>query len=174
MPVVTEDWQVYALIFLVQAASAGVTPAVQATIPDVLPDDKVCTNIFSLLRLTEDLEQLLRPVPAAALLTVVSLPELFGGTVLGFIGSALLVATAALPASAPTGPDHFRASATKGVRIPLPRRACGGQCWPRVLCPASPTGWMTARSCWRVPGHGRRSGADAPDAGTTGADDPLG
>lgn len=52
LPVVTEDWQVYALIFLLQVASLGGTPAVQATIPDVLPGEKVDTNTLSLLRLT--------------------------------------------------------------------------------------------------------------------------
>ena len=119
LPFVTEIWQVYALIFLLQAASAGFTPAFQATIPDVLPDEQDYTKALSLMRLTEDLEQLLSPMLAAALLTVVSFPVLFGGTVLGFVGSALLVATVALPARAPTPSGHFWASATKGVRIYL-------------------------------------------------------
>jgi predicted MFS family arabinose efflux permease len=35
MPVVTEVWQVYALIVLINACSAGFTPTLQATIPDV-------------------------------------------------------------------------------------------------------------------------------------------
>ena len=41
---VTEILQVYALIFLLQVAPAGFAPAFQATIPDVLPDEKNCTN----------------------------------------------------------------------------------------------------------------------------------
>lgn len=116
---VTEVWQVYALIFLLQSASAGFTPAFQATIPDVLPDEKDYPKALSLMRLTEDLEQLLSPMLAALLLTVVSFPILFAGTVLGFAGSALLVATVALPARAPTPPGHFWASTTKGIRIYL-------------------------------------------------------
>ena len=40
LPFVTEVWQVYVLIFLLQAASAGFTPTFQATIPDVLPDEE--------------------------------------------------------------------------------------------------------------------------------------
>ncbi len=119
LPFVTEVWQIYALIFLLQAASAGFTPAFQATIPDVLPDEKDYTNALSLLRLTEDLEQLLSPILAAVLLTMVSFPVLFGGTVLGFVGSALLIATVALPARAPAPRGHFWASTTKGVRIYL-------------------------------------------------------
>ena len=119
LPFVTEIWQVYVLIFLLQAASAGFTPAFQATIPDVLPGEQDYTKALSLMRLTEDLEQLLSPMLAAALLTVVSFPVLFGGTVLGFVGSALLVATVVLPARAPAPPGHFWASTTKGIRIYL-------------------------------------------------------
>ena len=119
LPFVTEVWQVYVLIFLLQAASAGFTPAFQATIPDVLPDEKDYTNALSLLRLTEDLEQLLSPMLAALLLTVVSFPVLFGGTVLGFVGSALLVMTVTLPVRTPADTVSFWASTTKGVRIYL-------------------------------------------------------
>ena len=119
LPFVTEIWQVYVLIFVLQAASAGFTPAFQATIPEVLPVERDYTNALSLMRLTEDLEQLLSPVLAAALLTVVSFPVLFGGTVLGFAGSAMLVMTVALPARAPAGAGNFWAATTKGLRIYL-------------------------------------------------------
>ncbi len=119
LPLVTEVWQVYVLIFLLQAASAGFTPAFQATIPDVLPEEKDYTNALSLMRLTEDLEQLVSPMLAAALLTVVSFPVLFGGTVAGFVASALLVATVALPARAVGAPQGFWAGVTKGARIYL-------------------------------------------------------
>ncbi len=119
LPFVTEVWQIYLLIFLLQAASAGFTPAFQATIPDVLPDERDYTNALSLMRLTEDMEQLVSPMLAAALLTVVSFPVLFGGTVLGFAGSALLVLTVALPARTPAPPGRFWASTTKGLRLYL-------------------------------------------------------
>jgi hypothetical protein len=39
------------LIFLLQAASAGFTPTFQATIPDILPDEKDYTRALSLSRL---------------------------------------------------------------------------------------------------------------------------
>ena len=119
LPFVTEVWQIYALIFLLQAASAGFTPAFQATIPDVLPDERDYTNALSLMRLTEDMEQLLSPMLAAALLTVVSFPVLFGGTVAGFVVSALLVVTVALPVQSTAEPGQFWASTTKGIRIYL-------------------------------------------------------
>lgn len=117
LPFVTEVWQVYVLIFLLQAASAGFTPAFQAVIPDVLKDEEDYTNALSLLRLTEDMEQLASPMIAALLLTVVSFPVLFAGTVVGFIASALLVLTARLPRRARGEPGHFWTDVTKGVRI---------------------------------------------------------
>ena len=40
LPFVSQAWQVYVLIFVLQAASAAFTPTFQATIPDVLPDEK--------------------------------------------------------------------------------------------------------------------------------------
>lgn len=119
MPFVTEVWQIYVLIFFLQAASAGFTPAFQATIPDVLPDERDYTNALSLMRLTEDMEQLLSPMLAAALLTVVSFPVLFGGTVAGFVASALLVLTVTLPARAPADQAGFWVATTKGARIYL-------------------------------------------------------
>ena len=49
LPLVTEVWQVYVLIFVLQSASAGFTPTFQATIPDVLPKEAVrlCELFFS-------------------------------------------------------------------------------------------------------------------------------
>lgn len=117
LPFVSEVWQVYVLIFALQSASAGFTPAFQAVIPDVLKDEREYTNALSLLRLAEDLEQLASPMIAAALLTVVSFPVLFAGTVLGFAGSALLVVTARLPARARGAAGRFWADVTRGIRI---------------------------------------------------------
>jgi MFS family permease len=39
LPFVDAVWQVYTLIFMINACSAGFTPLFQATIPDVLPDE---------------------------------------------------------------------------------------------------------------------------------------
>lgn len=119
LPFVAEVWQIYALIFLLQAASAGHTPAFQATIPDVLPDEEDYTNALSLSRLAYDLESLLSPMLAAALLTVVSFSALFGGTVVGFIASALLILSVTLPRRQPAEPRDIRSRLTRGGRIYL-------------------------------------------------------
>jgi H+ antiporter protein len=97
LPFITEVWQIYALIFLLQSASAAFTPTFQATIPDVLPDEKDYTRALSLSRLAYDLESLLSPALAAALLTAISFHWLFGGTVVGFLCSAALVLSVRLP-----------------------------------------------------------------------------
>jgi MFS family permease len=120
LPWVTEVWQVYVLIFLLQSASAAFTPTVQATIPDVLPDEKDYTRALSLSRLAYDLESLLSPVVAAALLTIISFHWLFGGTVVGFLVSAALVLSVCLPAPAPS--HHVGGvydKTTRGTRIYL-------------------------------------------------------
>lgn len=84
LPFVTQIWEIYVLIFVLQSASAAFTPTFQATIPDVLPEESAYTKALSLSRLAYDLESLVSPMLAALLLTVVSYHSLFGGTVLGF------------------------------------------------------------------------------------------
>ena len=120
LPFVSEVWQIYALIFVLQSASATFTPAFQATIPDVLPDEGDYTRALSLSRLAYDLENLLSPALAALLLTLVSYSWLFVGTVLGFVISGGLVLLAAVP---PLGKDArqrpFRERLTRGIRIYL-------------------------------------------------------
>ncbi|MFE7095301.1 MFS transporter [Streptomyces erythrochromogenes] len=101
LPLVTEVWQIHVLIFLLQAASAAFTPAFQATIPAVLPDEQDYTRALSMSRIAYDLESLFSPVLAAALLTVVSYDRLFAGTVIGFLASAALVTATAVPRPAP-------------------------------------------------------------------------
>lgn len=91
LPFVTQTWQIYILIFLLQSASAAFTPTFQATIPDVLPKEADYTRALSLSRLAYDLESVASPMLAALLLTVVSFHSLFWGTMVGFLASAALV-----------------------------------------------------------------------------------
>jgi len=80
-----------------QSASATFTPAFQSLIPSVLPDTRDYTRALSLARLAYDLEALVSPIIAAALLTVVTYNNLFLGTALGFASSAVLVLITTLP-----------------------------------------------------------------------------
>lgn len=99
LPFVDQVWQVYALIFVLQSASAGFTPTFQATIPDVLPEEKDYTRALSLSRLAYDMESLTSPMLAVALLTVINFHWLFAYTAVGFAASALLVLATVLPAA---------------------------------------------------------------------------
>ena len=118
LPFIDSIWQIYGLIFVLQAASATFTPAFQATIPDILPDERDYTRALSLSRLAYDLENLLSPALAGLLLIFISYHWLFGGTVVGFIGSALLVLAAPIPAIKPqTKVRPFLDRLTRGIRI---------------------------------------------------------
>jgi MFS family permease len=101
LPFVTEVWQVYLLIFLLNACSAGFTPTFQATIPDVLPDEAQYTRALSLSRLAYDLENLLSPTLAAMALVVLSYDALFAANAVAFLISALMVFSVRLPSPKP-------------------------------------------------------------------------
>ncbi len=119
LPFVTEVWQVYVLIFVLQSASAGFTPTFQATIPDVLPEEDRYTRALSLSRLAYDLESLLSPMLAALVLAFVSYDALFLGTVAGFLASAALVVSVLLPSPKPTASRGIYDRTTRGSRIYL-------------------------------------------------------
>ena len=117
LPFVTEVWQIYVLIFVLQSASAAFTPTFQATIPDILPDEYDYTRALSLSRLAYDLESVASPMLAAALLTVISFHNLFAGTVIGFLASAALVGTVLLPKAKKTPRRSIYERTTRGMRI---------------------------------------------------------
>lgn len=119
LPFVTEVWQTYLLIFLLQSASAAFTPTFQATIPDVLPEEERYTRALSLSRLAYDLENIVSPTLAALLLAVVSYNSLFLGTVVGFAASAALVVSVLLPNPKPSEPRGVYDRTTRGIRIYL-------------------------------------------------------
>lgn len=122
LPFVGEVWQVYLLVFVLQAASATFTPTFQSVVPDVLTDEDDYTSALSLSRLAHDLESVLSPMLAAALLIVVPSPTLFLGTAVGFSGSALLVASTVLPKRArhdrpAAAPSPFGTRVGEGFRL---------------------------------------------------------
>ncbi|MDN3520008.1 MFS transporter [Halomonas ramblicola] len=120
LPFVTEVWQVYVLIFLLNAGSAGFTPVFQATIPDILEDEGQYTRALSLSRLAYDLENLLSPLTAAALLVVMGFDVLFLLNALAFLLSAALVVSVTLPSPRPVAdaPGVWR-RVSHGMRIYL-------------------------------------------------------
>ena len=119
LPFVEDVWQVFALVFVLQSASATFTPAFQALIPDVLTKEADYTRGLSLSRLAYDLESLLSPALAGALLLVIGYSDLFLGTVAGFAVSAALIVMARPPPRAGTKDRPFGERLTRGIRIYL-------------------------------------------------------
>ena len=108
------------LIFVLQAASAVFTPTIQATIPDVLPQEKNYTKALSLSCLAYDMESLVSPMLSSALFTAISFHDLFIGTVVGFLASAALVE-----------PEELPVRTRHGLRQrSLKKAACGHQSRP--------------------------------------------
>jgi MFS family permease len=117
LPFVSEPWQIYSLMAVLYVASAAFTPAFQAMIPDVLTDEREYTKALSLSRLAADLESVASPVLAALLLAVISFHQLFTGTAVGFVLSALLVLFAVLPATRNAAPKPFIRRLTGGLNL---------------------------------------------------------
>lgn len=118
LPFIDQVWQIYALIAVLQTASAAFTPTYQAVIPDILPDERDYTRALSAAQLAATMETLLSPMLAAAALAVISFHWLFVGTAIGFVVSAVLVVTTRIP---DTGADStaagFAERITVGMRI---------------------------------------------------------
>lgn len=101
MPLVGEVWQVFVLVFLLNAASAAFTPTFQATIPDILTEEGRYTRALSLSRLAYDLEKLTSPALTALALMLVGFDWLFVANGAAFLISAGLVLSVRLPKAGP-------------------------------------------------------------------------
>lgn len=97
LPLVTSVWQIYVLVFILQAASAVFTPTFQSLLPEVLPDREEYTHALSWSRLASDFEAVLSPLLAAALLVVVSRDTVYDISALCLVASAALILTSAIP-----------------------------------------------------------------------------
>lgn len=97
LPFVDQLWQVYVLMFAINACSAAFTPLYQATLPKVLTDKEDYTRALSYSRIAYDLEQILSPIISALLLTIISFRHLFWLDAITFIVSAVLLAFCVIP-----------------------------------------------------------------------------
>lgn len=122
LPFVSSIEQIYLLIFLINACSAAYTPIFQATIPDIIPEEKTYTEALSLSRLAYDLENLLSPLLAATALLFISYNSLFVTNTITFFIAALLIINCRFPSplhkrlSASVGSKNFAQTATQGIR----------------------------------------------------------
>ncbi|MBD0023970.1 MFS transporter [Gordonia pseudamarae] len=143
LPLVTDVWQIYVLVFALQTASATFTPVFTATIPAVLDDRDDYTGAVAASRIAYDLEALASPALAAALLFVVAPPGLFLIAATGFAASALLVGSVrgplrgTAPPAAPDTPAPFHRRATSGLRIMLSQSTFRGLIAINLCCAAA-------------------------------------
>ena len=119
LPFVDGITAAYLLIFVLQAASALFTPTYQAMLPRVLTSEKDYTGALALARLSYDLEALVSPSLAGLLLLVTPSSMLFLGTGIGFVASAALILSVALPRPAVTDTGRGRGSVTRGIKLML-------------------------------------------------------
>lgn len=116
LPFVTEVWQIYVLVGVLQAASAAFTPTFQAVIPDIVTEESQYTRALSASQVASTMESLLSPVLAAVALTFMTFNWLFVGTAIGFIVSAGLVLSTRIPNASPSGQTRVWDRISSGSR----------------------------------------------------------
>lgn len=100
-PFITAVWQIYLLIFLINAATAFFTPTFEASIPEVVGNAQY-VKALSLSRVAVDTEAVAAPAIAGLLVALVGLRWVFWFDALTYLISALLVAFTAVPYVATT------------------------------------------------------------------------
>ncbi|MDI3243204.1 MFS transporter [Arthrobacter sp. AL08] len=116
LPFVTEVWQIYVLIGLLQSASAAFTPTFQAVIPDLVTDKAAYTRALSASQVAYTMESLLSPVLAAVALSFMTFNWLFLGTSVGFIVSSVLVLSTRIPNAQPSAHAKAWDRAAAGIK----------------------------------------------------------
>lgn len=95
-PFITEVWQIYAMIFAINAATAFFTPTYEASIPRVVGEAHY-VQALSLSRVAVDVEAVASPLIAGLLISVMGLRWVFWFDAATYLVSAGLVAMAVLP-----------------------------------------------------------------------------
>src|SRR5207302_10474817 len=95
-PVVTSVWQIYVLIFAINAVTAFFTPTFESSIPEVVGGEQY-VKALSLSRVATDVEAVAAPALAGLLVALLGLRWVFWFDAFTFLVSASLVAIAAMP-----------------------------------------------------------------------------
>ena len=122
-PFITAVWQVYALVFAINAVTAFFTPAYDASIPDVVGKDDY-VGAVSLSRVAVDVENVAAPALAGLLVAFVGVRWVFWFDAATYLASAALVIATVFPARTPQATPAFSAraflkEATHGTRVLL-------------------------------------------------------
>lgn len=121
-PFVQTVWQVYLMIFLINAATAFFTPTYDSTIPVVVGREHY-VRALSLSRIAVDMEAVLGPAIAGLLVSLWGLNWLFWFDAITYLASAILVSASVLPYVSKSSIQFsfrtFLAELTFGIRILL-------------------------------------------------------
>lgn len=121
-PFITAVWQIYALIFAINAVTAFFTPTFEAGIPEIVGNERY-VQALSISRVAVDVEAVAAPALAGLLVALVGLRWVFWFDALTYLVSALLVGLAAVPPVAnsekPLSLRVFLAEITHGTRVLL-------------------------------------------------------
>lgn len=94
---VSAIWQIYIIIFCLQALSAGFTPIYQSVISDILTEDSLFIKGSSLSRIAYNLENILSPTIAILILAFIDYTSFFIVNAICFGVSALLILVTYFP-----------------------------------------------------------------------------
>jgi MFS transporter, NRE family, putaive nickel resistance protein len=121
-PFINTVWQVYVLIFAINAVTAFFTPTFEASIPEVVGDEHY-VKALSLSRVAVDVEAVAAPALAALLVALFGVRWVFWFDAFTYLVSALLVLLASVPfvarAGTPLSLRSFLSEVTTGTRILL-------------------------------------------------------
>ncbi len=121
-PFITATWQVYVMIFTINALTAFFTPTFEATIPTIAGTDHY-VQALSLSRVASDVESVASPALAGLLVALLGVRWVFWFDALTYLISAALVASVAIPLAAGVRASlsmrSFLAEITTGTRILL-------------------------------------------------------
>lgn len=121
-PFITEVWQVYLLIFLINAVTAFFTPTFEASIPEVVGSEQY-VQALSYSRVAVDIEAVAAPAIAGLLVVWLGVRWVFWFDAVTYLVSAALVLFAVVPFAAkqivPLSAKVFLSEIQTGTRILL-------------------------------------------------------
>ncbi len=121
-PFITEVWQVYLLIFLINAVTAFFTPTFEASIPEVVGEEQY-VKALSYSRVAVDIEAVAAPAVAGLLVVLLGVRWVFWFDAFTYLVSAALVVFAVVPYVAkqivPLSINVFLSEIQTGTRILL-------------------------------------------------------
>jgi MFS transporter, NRE family, putaive nickel resistance protein len=121
-PFITTVWQIYALIFAINAVTAFFTPTFEASIPAVVGNEQY-VQALSFSRVAVDIEAVAAPAVAGLLVALLGVRWVFWFDAFTYLVSALLVAAVVIPYTAkelaPLSWRTFLNEITHGTRVLL-------------------------------------------------------